>query len=209
MTMVESTNIGIAGEFYVLAQLAQRGLIASFTLANTKAIDILVFDESLDKLCKLEVKTSILPPRKETLFSDEPVYSWPMFAKHERVADPRLFFCFVVLKGACTLPLFFIVPSSYVADYVREQHLHWIRTRTRPVNPTSMRQFRIRVSDPLGFKDNWSLLSGRPPLIERLSSRNRGSRTTLTRRHEYRPAVAAGLRRRRRGSWTCSPYRPD
>jgi hypothetical protein len=163
MTRVDSTNIGIAGEFYVLAQLAQRGLIASFTLANTKAIDILVFDESLDRLCKLEVKTTNLPSRRETLFSEEPVYSWPMSAKHERVADPRLFFCYVVLQGPCTLPLFFIVPSSYVADYVREQHLHWIRTRTRPVNPTSMRQFRIRVGDPLGFKDNWSLLSGQTP----------------------------------------------
>ena len=127
-TMVDSTNIGIAGEFYVLAQLAQRGLIASFTLANTKAIDILVFDESLDNLCKLEVKTTNLSPRREALFSDEPVYSWPMSAKHEHVADPRLFFCFVVLQGPSTLPLFFIVPSSYVADYVREQHLHWLRT---------------------------------------------------------------------------------
>ena len=46
------------------------------------------------------------------------------------------------------------------AEYVREQHLYWLRTRTRAVNPTAMRQFRIRMSDPLGFKDNWSLLSG-------------------------------------------------
>jgi hypothetical protein len=159
----DSTNIGIAGEFYVLAQLAQRGLIASFTLANTKAIDILVFDASLDRLCKLEVKTTNLSARRESLFADEPVYSWPMSAKHERVADPRLFFCFVVLQGPCTLPLFYVVPSSYVADYVREQHLYWIRTRTHSVNPTSMRQFRIRVSDPLGFRDNWSLLSGQTP----------------------------------------------
>jgi hypothetical protein len=160
---VDSTNIGIAGEFYVLAQLAQRGLVASFTPANTKAVDILVFDESLDNFCKLEVKTTNQSPRRETLFSDEPVYSWPMSAKHERIADPRLFFCFVVLQGPCTLPLFFIVPSSYVADYVREQHLYWIRTRTQAVNPTAMRQFRIRTTDPLGFKDNWSILSGQSP----------------------------------------------
>jgi hypothetical protein len=162
-TNVDSTSIGIAGEFYVLAQLAQRGLVASFTLANTKAIDILVFDESLDKLFKLEVKTTNLPPKRVALFSDEPVYSWPMSAKHERIAGPRLFFCFVVLQGPCTLPLFFIVPSSYVAEYVREQHQYWLRTRTRAVNPTGMRQFRIRTSDPFGFKDNWSILSGQSP----------------------------------------------
>jgi hypothetical protein len=161
---VDSTNIGLAGEFYVLAQLAQRGLVASFTLANTKAVDILVFNEGIDHLFKLEVKTTNKPPRRESLFSADPVYSWPMSAKHEHIADPRLFFCFVALQGLSTLPLFFVVPSSYVADYVREQHLYWLRTRTRAVEPTNkMRQFRIHPSDPLGFKDNWSVLSGQPP----------------------------------------------
>jgi hypothetical protein len=161
--MMDSTNIGLAGEFYVLAQLAQRGFIASFTLANTKAVDILVFNENLDLLFKLEVKTTNESPRRDMLFSEEPVYSWRMSAKHERIADPRLFFCFVALQGPSTLPLFFIVPSAYVADYVREQHLYWLRTRTRTVKDTPMRHFRIRTDDPLGFKANWSLLSGQPP----------------------------------------------
>jgi hypothetical protein len=160
---VDSTNIGLAGEFYVLAQLAQRGFVASFTLANTKAVDILVFAENLDLLFKLEVKTTNRPPRRDKLFSDDPVYSWPMSSKHEHAADPRLLFCFVVLQKPCTLPLFFIVPGSYVADYVREQHLHWQRARARDDTFTSMRQFRIRITDPLGFKDNWSLLAGQSP----------------------------------------------
>ena len=160
---VDSTNVGLAGEFYVLAQLAQRGFVASLTLANTKAVDILVFNESLDHLFKLEVKTTNQPPRRDKLFSDDLVYSWPMSAKHERVADSRLFFCFVALQGPCTLPLFFIVPSSYVADYVREQHLYWQRARAREGTLTSMRQFRIRITDPLAFRDNWSLLSGQLP----------------------------------------------
>lgn len=55
---MDSTNIGIAGEFYVLAQLAQRGLVASFTLANTKGIDIIVINPPLDHFIKLEVKTT-------------------------------------------------------------------------------------------------------------------------------------------------------
>lgn len=33
---MDNTQIGLAGEFYVLAQLVQRGLAASLTLANTK-----------------------------------------------------------------------------------------------------------------------------------------------------------------------------
>ncbi|HKI19038.1 MAG TPA: hypothetical protein VKA15_14215 [Isosphaeraceae bacterium] len=69
--MVDSTNIGLAGEFYVLAQLAQRGVVGSFTLANTKAVDILVVYENLDHFFKLEVKTTNLPPRRESKKGDK------------------------------------------------------------------------------------------------------------------------------------------
>ncbi|MGE3820442.1 MAG: hypothetical protein AB7I30_13590 [Isosphaeraceae bacterium] len=159
-----SINIGIAGEFHVLAQLAQHGFVASFTLANTKGIDVIVVNPSLDHFIKLEVKTTDKPPRKERLFSVDPVYGWPMSEKHETLSDPRTFYCFVVLQGPSTLPLFFVVPSSYVAEYVREQHRHWVRTRTEPPDPSNkMRRFRIHPSDPLGFKDNWKLLGGVSP----------------------------------------------
>ena len=113
---MESTNIGIAGEFYVLAQLAQRGFVASFTLANTKGIDIIVINPALDHFIKLEVKTTNNQPKKERTFSPDPVYGWPMSEKHEMISDPRTFYCFVVLEGPSTLPVFFVVPSSYVAE---------------------------------------------------------------------------------------------
>lgn len=161
---MDSTNIGIAGEFYVLAQLAQRGFVASFTLANTKGIDILVINPPRDHFIKLEVKTTDKPLRKERLFSPDPAYAWPMSEKHETITDPRTFYCFVVLQGTSTLPLFFVVPSSYVAEYVREQHRYWVRTRTElPDSSNKMRRFRIHPSDPLGFKDNWQLLAGVSP----------------------------------------------
>ena len=164
---MDSTNIGIAGEFYVLAQLAQRGFVASFTLANTKGIDILVINPSLNYFVKLEVKTTNKPPGKERTFCPDPVYAWPMSEKHETISDPRTFYCFVVLQGHSTLPLFFIVPSSYVAEYVREQHRYWVRTRAEPPDPSNkMRRFRIHPSDPLGFKDNWQLLAGVSPSHE-------------------------------------------
>ena len=36
---------GLAGEYYVLAQLTARGINASLTLGNTKGVDILVYNE--------------------------------------------------------------------------------------------------------------------------------------------------------------------
>lgn len=164
---MDSTHVGIAGEFYVLAQLAQRGFVASFTLANTKGIDVLVLNPSNDNIVKLEVKTTNKQPRKSLLFSPDPLYSWPMSEKHESIAEPRTFYCFVVLRDPSILPLFFVVPSSYVAEYVREQHRYWVRTRTETPDPNNkMRQFRIHPNDPVGFKDNWQLLAGMSPTPE-------------------------------------------
>jgi hypothetical protein len=157
---MDNTQIGLAGEFYVLAQLVQRGLVASLTLANTKGVDILVSNARLNQLFKIEVKTTDRGPRHESLFSNEPCYGWPMSAKHEHVVDANLFYCFVALRGVEHLPRFFIVPSGYVATYVREQHAYWLRTRQRAVADTAMRRFRIQTSDPLGFENNWAVLAG-------------------------------------------------
>ena len=156
---MDSTQIGLSGEFHVLAQLVQRGLVATLTLANTKGVDILVSDPDLDRLFRVEVKTTDRPPRRETLFSDEPNYVWAMGAKHEKLVDPRLFYCFVALQGLDQLPRFFVVPSEYVAAYVRQQHAYWLSTRVKPVAETSMRRFRIPMSDPLGFEGNWSVFA--------------------------------------------------
>jgi hypothetical protein len=157
---MNKNTIGIAGEFYVLAQLAQRELVAALTLSNTKGIDILVSNASLNRLYRVEVKTTEGAPTRESLFSEEPVFSWAMSEKHEAIDDPALFFCFVVLHDTETLPRFFIVPSSYVAQYVREQHQYWLRTRLTAVADTTMRRFRIRTSDPLGFENNWGVFVG-------------------------------------------------
>jgi hypothetical protein len=157
---MDNTQIGLAGEFYVLAQLVQRGLVASLTLANTKGVDILVANATLHQRFKIEVKTTNSPPRRESLFAQEPCYAWPMRAQHECVMDANLFYCFVALRGCKHLPKFFIVPSLYVATYVREQHAYWLRTRQKPVADTAMRRFRIPASDPLGFEGNWAVLAG-------------------------------------------------
>lgn len=157
---MDNTQTGLTGEFYVLAQLVHRGFVATLTLANTKGVDILVSNPLLNQLFKVEVKTTDRHPARETLFSEEPCYSWPMSAKHENIDDPSLFYCFVALRGVIELPRFFIVPSVYVATYVREQHLYWLRTRQKAVAETSMRRFRIPATDPLGFSENWNVFAG-------------------------------------------------
>lgn len=154
---MDPTNTGLAGEYYVLAQLAHRGLIASLTLSKTKGIDILVANQSLHRLYKVEVKTTANPPRTERLFGKDPFYGWMMSQKHERISEPSLYYCFVVLRDLLNLPRLFIVPSRYVAHYVRKEHNKWLSTRKHRVAKTTMRKFRIPVHDPEKFENNWEV----------------------------------------------------
>jgi hypothetical protein len=155
---MDNSQTGLAGEFYTLAQLTQRGYIATLTLGNTKGVDILVTNQELNKLYKVEVKTTQIKARRESLFGgEELMFMWPMNAKHENIVDQNLFYCFVVLSLPDELPAFFIVPSKTVAEYVKWQHQHWIDSRKKKVQATNMRTFRIKISDPENFKNNWSV----------------------------------------------------
>ena len=186
MTLIrDKTSTGLSGEYYVLAQLAHRGLVGALTLSNTKAVDILVSNAALRRVYKLEVKTTQKGPVRERLFGEEPSFRWPMSVKHEKVGESRLYYCFVVLAAPTTRPHFFIVPSSYVAWYVREEHRHWRASRRRAVATTSLRTFRIPLGDPDGFEDNWRVFTkrGRGPANNQLQrTRARWRRSSRPRR---------------------------
>lgn len=176
----DGVNIGLAGEYYVLGQLAQRGLVGTLTLSGTKAVDILVIDQRLDTLFKIEVKTTRKPPGREHLFGPHPFFRWPMSQKHESIRDPRLCYCFVLLQDTSRLPRFFIVESAYVARYVRKQHQQWLRSRRGRVAETTMRTFRIPISDPDGFEGRWSVFSQKAGTHNKRVQRTHARGTSLT-----------------------------
>ena len=55
---VDKSLIGMAGEFLVAGQLLKRGYLASVTLGNAKAIDILVYNPNTDRNLNVQVKAS-------------------------------------------------------------------------------------------------------------------------------------------------------
>jgi len=152
---MDKAQIGLAGEYYVLAQLAQRGFVGALTLGHTKGIDILVSDSKYKTLFRVEVKTSIKTPQHESLFGKTAFYTWAMSKKHEAIKDDRLYYCFVNLGNSNELPKFFIVPSKTVASYVRNQHVRWVNSRKSKVQDTTMRRFRVAIDDPDGYLMNW------------------------------------------------------
>ena len=152
--------VALAGEYHVLAELAERGIVGALTLGHTKGIDILAHNTRTDALKRVEVKTTGKAPRKATLWHPgvEKVHSWPMAEKHGNLTDPDLIFCFVHLEGPGCAPRIFVVPAIGVAAYIRKEHQMWKETRTKPPSTkNNMRTFRVEDSDPHGYAMNWFL----------------------------------------------------
>ncbi len=152
---MDKSQKGLAGEFYVLAQLTHRGLIATLTLGNAKSVDILATNHDLNELYKVEVKCTDRRPRKSGLFGTERFFMWTLSKKHEEIDDPRLVYCFVCLNEPSSMPDFFLVPSSDVAQYVKWQHDYWLTNTGKTEDKSSVRIFRIPEDDPGGYRSNW------------------------------------------------------
>jgi hypothetical protein len=138
---------GIAGEYFVCAELSRRGYVASLTLRNTRGIDILVSNADATRSVGIQVKA------KQGRGAE-----WMVNQKIEAegVAE-NLFFVFITLNGLDS-PEYYVVPKDSVARYTRENHQQWLSTTGRKGQKhvdTPMRKFR----DPKGeYRDRWDLL---------------------------------------------------
>lgn len=146
---INPNSVSLAGEFAVLSKLSLYGYEANMTLGNTKAVDILVLHPKTQKMFQLEVKTNYKSarkkPRSSKLFG---LYEsdWIMKEAHERIKAPNLFYCFVNIEKITNNFRFYIVPSTVVAKYTKEEHDFWIREKKKEgkkVKDTDMRLFRI------------------------------------------------------------------
>jgi hypothetical protein len=142
---LSTTLSGIAGEYFVAAELSRRGYVASLTLRNTRGIDILVSTPDASRSVGIQVKT------KQGRGAE-----WVLTDKVERLAD-NLVFVFVVLNDDQP-PDYYIVPRRDVAKYARDNHQRWLDTTGREGRAhvdTPMRKFR----DPDGkYRGRWDLL---------------------------------------------------
>jgi len=102
----DSILTGVAGEYFVAAELTKRGYIASITLRNTRGIDILVSNRDATKSVGIQVKS--------TRYSN--TRAWILNKKSENYYTNNLFYVFVNLKEGNQRPDFFIVPSKIVAE---------------------------------------------------------------------------------------------
>lgn len=138
---------GVAGEYYVAAELSARGYIASITLRNTKGVDILCSSADASKSVGIQVKTN----QKSTRV-------WMLNQKAEEYFADHLFYVFVTLNDRKRHPDFFVVPSTTVAKYAKEGHAAWLQSTSRSGQPhvdNPIRQFADPQEEYLG---RWELL---------------------------------------------------
>ena len=117
---ISSILTGVAGEYFVAAELSLRGYVASITLRNTKGIDIVASNEEGNKTINIQVKTN---RRKKP--------QWIMNKKAENIKDKNMFYVLVLLFDDITSPEYYIVPSRDVANYVEKGYKKWLSTPGR------------------------------------------------------------------------------
>ena len=144
---ISSGLSGTAGEYFVAAQLSSLGHVASINLKNTKAVDILVMNESGTRQVMIQVKTGQGSERR-----------WMLTMKSETLINDNLFYVFVNLISLEALPEFYIVPSKIVAEHISSSHTRWLSTpgmKGRIRQDSAIRNFRDLEGK---YKDRWDIL---------------------------------------------------
>ncbi|MDP7031639.1 MAG: aspartate ammonia-lyase [Gemmatimonadota bacterium] len=145
---LESTLVGVTGEYFVAAELSARGYIASITLRNSRGIDIIASSPDASRSVSIQVKTSSGGGPK-----------WLLTKKSEAFCCDNHYYVFVLLHGVGMRPDFHIVPSDVVAEHISTNHRQWLarpKADGSPRKDSSMRNFRDSDGK---YKERWTTLN--------------------------------------------------
>lgn len=98
---------GLAGEFFVAAELLKRGHQVALTMGNAKAIDLMVQVAGTDRVLSVEVKTLRGPN---------------CFGLHSSSLAKDRIYVFVTLNGFGTPPSYALVPGAEIIKNKRHYY---------------------------------------------------------------------------------------
>ncbi len=145
---ISTTLAGVAGEYFVAAELSRRGFIASISLRNTRGVDILATNEKTSRSVTIQCKTTRDPKAK----------SWIVSEKCESCFHKNHFYVFVTLQGIFELPKFYVVPSKDVAKVSLAGHKEWISHRKRDGTKRKTNSMRIFQDIEGEYLEKWQLI---------------------------------------------------
>lgn len=149
--------VGVSGEYFVAAELSQRGVIATLTLKNTPRIDIIATNLKTGKVANIQVKTMSIDNNA----------GWHLGMKDTLKSEIKNhFYVLVNLKGPWILPEYIIVPQGKLGELLEKRHNDWLWTKRKDGKPhkdTPMRIFDPNRSKECRdfaekYKDNWGIL---------------------------------------------------
>ena len=145
--------VGVAGEYFVAAELSQMGIVATLTLKNTPSIDILATNLETGKFANIQVKTMSLTNKQ----------GWRLSNKDEvKSTIKNHYYILVNLQGIGELPEYYVIPQAKLAALLYKDHREWLAGNNKRKD-TTMRVFdpyRREVQRKFGEKymNNWSIL---------------------------------------------------
>lgn len=143
--------VGVAGEYFVAAELSRRGVIATITLKNTPNIDVIATTIDGSKTVNIQVKTKQNPQGWRLDKSDE-----------VKTTATNSFVVFVDLHRSDKVD-YYIIPKNILAEAIAKDHQKWLTTpgkKGQPHTDTSMRAFDPpRFPQFEEYKNNWNILS--------------------------------------------------
>ncbi len=151
---LESVMCGVAGEYFVAAELSRRGYIASITLRNTRGVDILASNREATKTVAIQVKANQRGTRE-----------WILTEKIDRadaVVDglvENLYFVFVSIPRDGAPPSYHVISRSEVARLTREGYERWLARPGRGGRPRAASNSIRKFTDVDGkYLGAWSAL---------------------------------------------------
>jgi hypothetical protein len=146
--------IGVAGEYFVAAELSQMSIVATLTLKNTPKIDILATNLENGSYANIQVKTMSLDNNA----------GWRLSQKDEELSKIKNhFYVLVNLKGIGMIPEYYIIPQQKLAALLYKDHRQWLAGDSKRKD-TTMRVFdpyRRKPQRKFGekYKNNWAVLN--------------------------------------------------
>jgi hypothetical protein len=139
---------GIAGTYYVAAELSRQGYVALVTIKNTSAIDLIVSSQGNFNSVGIQVKTSQISKNQ----------GWILSKKNEELISDNIIYVFVHLKNDNSMPDFHVVTSTIVADTITKRHKNWLDApgiKNQQHNDSAIRTF---YDNENVYKDKWDLI---------------------------------------------------
>lgn len=146
-TTIPPVLTGVAGEYFVAAELSRRGYIASISLRNTRGIDILATNQEATRSITVQCKTNQRGDK-----------AWMLNQKSEDFVADDHYYVFVALSAANERPSFHIVPSKTVAKATTESHRQWLRTPGKDGRQHIDSPVRKFTDYENSYLDRWDLL---------------------------------------------------